>query len=190
MRLAALLLALTGCGGPPLHVEPPPATVRGPQTEAWLTQIRASALPGDWLVIRGYKAADDLVVAATNIPLSHAAVIDVRADEVIESIAEGVRVTPLRDFVDHAHRVLLVRPKWSQGVRPLKALERARAAVGKGYDFSGLVGLSAKDRYYCSELAMYAWQPFMGPNEHVPRVIEPGQMYLWGRVLYDSGSRN
>ncbi len=190
MRIALLALALCGCGGPRLHVEPPADDVRLPQTASWVEHIKAQGQPGDWLVIRGYKAADDLVVLATNLPLSHAAMLDLERDEVIESIAEGVIVTKLHDFLDHAHRVLLIRPRWAAEDRGIKAIERARGAVGKGYDFTGLVGLSSKDRYYCSELCLFAWAPYQEDRDRIPRIIEPGQMYLWGAVLYDSGSRD
>ena len=192
MRFALLSLALGvgACSGTRIHVDRPPDEVRTPQTATWVAAIKAQGQPGDWLVIRGYKAADDLVVAATNMPLSHAAMLDLERDEVIESVAQGVKVAKLHDFVDHAHRVLLIRPRWSEGDRGKGAIERARGAVGKGYDFSGLVGLSAKDRYYCSELCMFAWAPHQVERDRVPRIIEPGQMYLWGRVLYDSGTRD
>ena len=62
---------------------------------------------GDWLVIRGYKKADDFIVAATQMLLSHAAVLDLENLQVIESIASGVKTAELDYFIDHAHRVLL-----------------------------------------------------------------------------------
>ncbi len=190
MRVVLFSALLCACSGTRIHVEPPPDDVRLPQTAAWIDQIKAVGQPGDWLVIRGYKAADDLIVVATNTPLSHAAMLDLERGEVIESVAEGVKVSTLQYFVDHAHRALLIRPRWAEPERGVTAIERARAAVGKGYDFTGLVGLSSKDRYYCSELCMYAWQPFQVERDRIPRLIEPGHMFLWGTVLYDSGTRD
>ena len=161
MRISLAALLLTACGGTRIHVERPADEVRLPQTEAWLADIEREGRSGDWLVIRGYKAADDLIVAATNTPLSHAAMLDLERREVIESVAAGVIVTPLHEFVDHAHRVLLIRPRWAETEGAgAEAIGRARAAVGKGYDFTGLVGLSTDERFYCSELCLFAWQPF------------------------------
>ena len=190
MRAIALAALVCGCSGTRIHVEKPADDVRLPQTDEWVARIKDVGRPGDWLVIRGYKAADDFIVAATNTPLSHAAMLDLERGEVIESVAEGVVVNTLHYFVDHAHRVLLIRPRWADEARGVQAIERARATVGKGYDFTGLVGLSAKERYYCSELCMYAWQPFQVEKDRIPRLIEPGHMFLWGTVLYDSGTRD
>jgi hypothetical protein len=45
-------------------------------------------------------------------------------------------------------------------------------------------------RYYCTELAVDIYKPWHGPEDHLPRLIEPGQLYLWGRILYDSLERD
>lgn len=44
-------------------------------------------------------------------------------------------------------------------------------------------------RYYCTQVALLAYQPDRSgrrPNP-LPKVIAPGQMYHWGRILYDTG---
>ena len=183
-------LVFLGCGGPRSHVEPPPPEIRAAQTDEWMARVQAVGQAGDWLVIRGYKPADDVVVAATNAPLSHAAVLDLDRGEVVEALADGVVVNELRHFLHHAHRVQLIRPRWASAVNGRVALERARGVIGKGYDFSGLVGLSVEDRFYCSELCVYAWTPFKDDSEQIPRIIEPAGMDRWGTILFDSGSRD
>ena len=68
------------------------------------------------------------------------------------------------------------------------ALAKARALVGRPYDFLGLIGLDVPDSFYCSELTLEVYRPFIRPGDVVPRPVEPGQHYFWGRVLYDSGA--
>jgi hypothetical protein len=193
LRCAALCLgALTtaACTGVRAHVEPPPAEVRAPQTAAWLAEVERVGADGDWLVVRGYHPSDDLVVTATNMPLSHAAVLDLGAREVIEAIGSGVQLRELGAFLHDVHRVIVVRPKWWSAERGRAAAAEARTHVGAGYDFLGTVGLGSRSRFYCSELAVHVYRAWHGEEEHLPRVIEPGQMLLWGRVLYDSGPRD
>ncbi len=96
----------------------------------------------------------------------------------------------LEEFVDNAHRVLLIRPKWWTEATGLEAVAQARGALGRKYDFLGTVGLPSKKRFYCSELATWAYTEHHGENEHLPKIIEPGQLYLWGEILFDSGSRD
>ena len=186
-----LTAALLGaCSGVRVTVEPPPEPLHSEQTDAWMTRIAEVAESGDWLVVRGYKATDNLIVAATNMPLSHAAVVDREAGEIIEATAKGVGVVALRDFVHHTHRVLVIRPKWWTPARGQKAVAESRRLVGRPYDFLGVIGAQVDDRYYCSELAVEAYRPWHAENEHLPGVIEPGQMFFWGTILYDSGSRD
>ena len=154
-----------------------------------MERVRSLGRDGDWLVVRGYKATDDLVVVATKMPLSHAAVLDLSGDKVIEAIGSGVQTVPLGYFVDHVHRLILIRPKWSDDETGPEAVRRSQEVVGRKYDFLGTVGLPSKKRFYCSELTTWAYGPH-GEEEHLPKVIEPGQMLLWGRVLFDSGPRD
>ncbi len=185
--LAALLLS--GCGNR-LTVKPPPEPLRTEQTDAWIATVHARAQAGDWLVVRGYKGVDDLVVAATNIPLSHAGVYDPATDQVIEAVGEGVRAVPLRAFAHISHRLLIIRPKWWTPVRGHTAVHTAIGLIGSKYDFMGTVGMGKKTRYYCSELAVQIYEPWHGDAEHLPKVIEPGQMFLWGKIIHDTGPRD
>ncbi len=187
--------ALSGCGpdkhlGPRLRVSPPADEVRNTQTDMWMEQIKAQGKDGYWLVIRGYKEADHLIVTATSTPLSHAAVLDLGNEQVVESVAKGVIRTPLRKFVHNAHRVLLIKPRWWNEDAGAAAAAEAQSLVGSGYDYAGLVGLSSDSRFYCSELAFHVYRKHHSDRDHIPMVIEPGQMYLWGQVLWDSYTRD
>lgn len=169
------------------NVTNPEVTITNPGS---IAPIRAILRHGDWIVTRGIHKSDNVVASVTNMPLSHAAIYDARHDEVIESEANGVHVTPLVEFLAKSQRVLIMRPMWATSPAVAAgAVDRARDLIGKGYNFTGLVGLNMPDRYYCTELAVAAYEPFMldKPDNPIPRIIMPGQMYHWGRILYDSG---
>jgi hypothetical protein len=192
-RLSALLpvlflpLAVFVCAGCAMKpVIDPSATIT--RDEA-IAPIRAALQHGDWLVTRGVHITDNLVATATNTPLSHAVIYDASNDTVIESEAQGVHATPLLELLAKSHRVLVMRPMWATEETREPAVRRARELIGSGYDYTGLVGLGLPDRYYCTELAVAAYEPFMEeqPANPIPRVIKPGQMFHWGRIVYDSG---
>jgi len=183
----AVLLLAPACSRPVL-VAPPPAATRDARDETCLEQLRRLGRDGDWLVIRGYHATDNLVSLLTNTPFSHAAVLDLANQQVLEADGTGIHATPLPAFVAKAHRLLLVRPKWSRDGRNLQAVARARELVGRPYDYVGLVGLNAPDRYYCSELAVAIYRPWVRRDDRVPPIIPPNELYYWGTVLFDTGS--
>lgn len=167
---------------------PPAAGLKSERDAATLAQVRSLGGAGDWLVIRGYHATDNLVASLTNKPLSHAAVLDPEHDQVIEAEAQGIHASPLSEFVAKSHRLLLIRPVWADARTSLAAARRARELVGKQYDFLGLIGFNIPDRYYCSELTLEVYRPYIRREDIVPRPIEPGQLFYWGRILYDSGA--
>jgi len=146
--------------------------------------------PGDWLVIRGYHATDNLVSTLTNAPFSHAAVLDPAQGQVIEAEGSGLHTTSTGDFVKKAQRLMLVRAQWATAPeRQQAAVEKARGLVGRSYDFAGLVGINGKDRYYCSELAVAVFGAHTSRSrDHLPRVIPPDQLHYWGTVVWDSGA--
>ncbi len=181
LGLAALLL----CACAAKVSSDPSATL---QDETFLREVRAVLRTGDWLVSRGVHGTDDFVAGVTNSALSHAAVYDAARDRVIEAEAEGVHATPLPDFLAKSVRVMVLRPAWSTEYTAPLAAARAVSALGKGYDFTGLIGLGLPNRWYCTELAIWAYEPFRSKGGNpIPPVVEPGRMYHWGRVLYDSG---
>lgn len=182
----AIALLLSGCATPTI-VTPPVVDLKAARDLEMLVELRRLGRNGDWLVIRGYHATDHLVSAVTNTPWSHAAVLDMEKDEVIEAEGQGVHATALPEFVAKSHRLLLVRPNWASDKSISEALIKARASVGKGYDFLGLIGISIPDRYYCSELAVAIYKPYIPNSQRIPRPVTPAQLHYWGRILYDSG---
>lgn len=183
------VLASLGCA-PQLIVHPPAEPIRQNQSKEWLSVIQERAQPGDWLVIRGYTPSDNLVVAATNIPLSHVAVLDKEKSRVIEAVGKGVRFVTLSKFIKKSHRLLLIRPMWWSPKKGARAVKRSISKVGRSYDFMGTIGGGNPEEFYCSELAVMVYEPFGREKEHFPTVWEPGQMYLWGTILFDSRPRN
>ena len=189
-RLASLALTLlaTGCAATRFTEQPAAVPVRESRDAETLEAVRRLGRAGDWLVIRGYHLTDDLVASITNKPFSHAAVLDPEHDRVIEAESQGVHFTPLAQFVAKSHRLLLVRPVWSDAASSQAAVEKARAVVGRPYDFLGLIGVGIPDRYYCSGLAVEIYRARIRPTDQVPRPVEPGQLHYWGRILHDSGA--
>lgn len=184
LLLCLLALCLTACAVKP--VVPPEAAL---SPENFAPAIRAHLSHGDWLVTRGVHATDNFVATATNMPFSHAAIYDAEKDEVIESESQGVHTTPFAEFVAKSSRVLVIRPMWRTEGNAKIAVERARSWIGKGYNFTGLVGLDSPDRYYCTQVAMGAYRPFITetPGNPIPKVLSPGRMHHWGRILFDTG---
>ena len=182
-----ILLFIVMSGGCAVRATVDPTDVVG--EDALKSGLRAALRHGDWLVVRGVGAADNMFATITNMPLSHAAIYDAERDEVIESDAEGVHTTSLDEFLARSHRVIVMQPMWATpGNRPA-AVRQARSLIGKGYNFTGIVGLNSPDRYYCTQVAINAYMPFMTqkPQNPIPHIIKPGQMYHWGRIIYDSG---
>lgn len=175
------MLLLSGCAVAPRATAP----VADEYVDRVIAAVRAHAEQGDWLVIRGRHRTDDFVASATNMPLSHAAVLDQERGQVIEAEGIGVHATPLAEFVARSERLLVIRPEWTDRAAP--AVQRARQLIGQRYDYLGLIGVNARDRYYCTELAVSVYDPPRRPGNPIPPVIAPGQLYHWGTIVYDSG---
>jgi permuted papain-like amidase YaeF/Yiix C92 family enzyme len=182
--IAALLLA--ACATPAV-VTRPGADLKSVHDAQVLDEVRRLGRDGDWLVIRGYHATDNMVSVATNTPWSHAAVLDKDHDQVVEAEGKGVHTTPLAEFVAKSHRLMLVRSNWATGKSSAEAVRNARKWVGRPYDFLGLAGLDIPDQYYCSELAVAVYRGAIPSGTYVPRPVTPAQLHYWGRILYDSG---
>ena len=187
--ISILALQLLGCSSSVVH-PPGSKALRQAQSLKIIKKIKSLGHNGDWLVTRGYKAGDKLVTGVTNAPISHVAVLDLDKDQVIEAESKGVHATNLMKFVNKSHRVILIRPVWSVGDAGEAASAKARKLVGKKYDFLGTVGLNIPGAYYCSELAMYVYRKYQSKSDLLPKVIEPGHMYLWGTILFDSRPRH
>ncbi|MDR1125182.1 MAG: hypothetical protein LBM64_03855 [Deltaproteobacteria bacterium] len=173
-----------GCAVKPVI---PPADALDPGEHA--AMLRGILRHGDWLVTRGVHGADNLVATVTRMPLSHASLYDAEDDGVIEADGSGIHRTTLEDLIAKSQRLLVIRPIWSTAESASVAVERARSWIGKGYNFTGLVGLDMPDRYYCTQLCIEAYRPFItvNPDNPIPKVIPPGRMYFWGRILFDTG---
>lgn len=183
--ICILLLILVGCLAHPI-VNRSPEVIHNKQNHIFEHRIKKLAVAGDWIVTRGYDATDVIVANITGIPLSHVGVYDRNNDMVIEAKSGGVRETSLSDFIDNSHRIILIRPKWSTLQTRDKAVENAKALVSKPYDFFGLLGFNSTSRYYCSELAVIIYKEWYKPSDRMPTVIAPGELYLYGTILYDS----
>ncbi len=184
-HILPLLLLLTACSRPIL-VSPPKD--RQARETRMLTEIQRLGQPGDWLVIRGYHATDNLVSALTNAPFSHVAVLDTEKGQVIEAEGKGLHTTPLDEFTRKSQRLMLLRPQWATSLeRQQSAVLKARGLAGRPYDFLGLVGINVPNAYYCSELAVAVYGPHSNRKEHLPPVIPPVEMPYWSTVIWDSG---
>ncbi len=183
------LLFLTSClARPTVQIS---NTARHNEQNALITEsIQDVVRTGDWLVIRGYHATDNLVSNATAIPISHVGVYDSKTDTVIEAEGKGIHETPLSEFVNKSYRLLVIRPRWLTHENSEKVISNARQMVGKNYDFLGTVGFNYPNKYYCSELAISIFKEWYSPKEKFPVVIKPGELYLYGKVLFDSLPRD
>lgn len=159
------------------------------ETASWVAAIRAMAGPGMWLVVRGYHLGDDIIAILSNSPLSHASVLDVERWQAIEAVGKGVVGTAVDRFLRGSHRLQIVEPRGWTAARGAAAVARARGAVGKGYDYLGIVGAPSTEHFYCSELALWSMGIAVdrpGPNH----VIHPRHLDRYGRVLFDSRDRD
>jgi len=186
LPLGILVLAAAGCGFP----VPAPKGVRAARlTDAWVRIVEEHAGNGYWLVVRGTHVGDQVVAAATMASLSHAALYDEERGEVIEAVGGGVVRTPLRDLLAQAHRLLVIRPEDYSPEAGRRAIARARAQVGRPYDWFGTIGAPDDRRYYCTELALAAYRKG-SQLRRAEGIILPAQMADHGEVLFDSGPRS
>ncbi len=187
--ILSVVIVLVGCLARPVVLKP--------YNKEHLVQNRKiaqavsdKAKTGDWLVIRGYHTTDNLVANATNIPISHVGVFDFESQMVIEAEGKGVHTSTLSEFIDKSYRLLIIRPRWRNDANARLAVDNAHKLVGKNYDFLGTVGFNFPSKYYCSELAVLIYKQWHSAKEKFPKVIKPGELYLYGKVLYDSLPRD
>lgn len=158
------------------------------QTRGWQAEILRQGQDGDWLLIRGYNGADDVIAAVGNANFTHVGILDASNAKVIEATRPKVRRVSLREFLERSDRVQLIRPTGANAADGHEALVKAGSRIGAPYDFLGTVGAPSDDRFYCSELA--AWSTGRIVDLQGPRhVLHPAKMSELGTVLYDSESR-
>jgi hypothetical protein len=188
ISLAALAAALFAT----LYPGRPELTPEGEEaervTEEWMRVLAARAHHGYWIVVRGTHPGDQVVAAATAGTLTHAAVLDLEREEVIEASGEGVHRTPMRELVAEAFRLQIIRPREWDERSGRDAVERARTRVGARYDWLGTLGAQMDERFYCTELALDAYRA--RERGWMPAgVVHPRHMRRYGEVVFDSGSR-
>jgi tyrosine-protein phosphatase SIW14 len=174
---------------PGLPVRQPEGPAAEAQTDAWVRIVREKADDGGWLVVRGTGVGDQTVAAVTRATLSHAVVFDRQKEEVIEAVAAGVRVTPLRALLAQAHRLQIIRPPGWTPAAGQAAVARARSHVGQKYDWLGLVGAQDDKRFYCTELAVDCYRG-REAGWKMGAVIFPADMASIGTLTFDSGPRD
>ncbi len=187
LSICALLLVLSGCAVQSV-VPRIDANIAEERNARVVKELQALGHNGDWLVARGYHATDNIVSTLTNMPFSHAAVLDLDANQVIEAESSGVHTTPLAAFVAKSQRIMLVRSVWAHGDSADGAVKKARSLLGRPYDFLGLVGVNIPNEYYCSELAVEIYRSSIRSTDIIPRPVAPGQLHYWGTILFDSGA--
>lgn len=157
-------------------------------TERWLETIHERALTGYWIVVRGTHIGDQVVAAGSAAQLTHAAVFDREADEIIEAHGTGVTVAPLRELIAQAWRVQVVRPRDYSEEEGRNAVARARSRLGSSYDWFGTIGLQQDRSFYCTELCVDAYRA--RERGWMPGgVIHPEHMTRYGELVWDSGGR-
>jgi protein tyrosine phosphatase (PTP) superfamily phosphohydrolase (DUF442 family) len=188
--LLGTFAALPVCGETPgLPVRKPEGRAAEAETDAWVKMVREKGDQGGWLVVRGTHVGDQTVAALTRATLSHAVVFDKQKEEVIEAVSSGVKVTPLRTLLAQAHRLQIIRPPGWTPEAGQAAVARARSRVGAKYDWMGLVAAQDDKRFYCTELAVDAYDGRKA-GWKLGLVIFPADMATLGTLTFDSGPRD
>lgn len=185
----SIIILLSSCVARPV-VTKPDEKRHLLQNQIIMQKILEIAKTGDWLVTRGYHATDHLVSNATGIPISHAAIFNSHSLQVVEAEGNGVHLSELDEFINKSYRVLIIRPRWRSEANAMKAWNNAKKLVGSDYDFLGTIGFDFPHKYYCSELAIHIYSQWFSGKEKFPKVIKPGELYLYGKILYDSLPRD
>ncbi|MGD8812049.1 MAG: YiiX/YebB-like N1pC/P60 family cysteine hydrolase [Thioalkalispiraceae bacterium] len=187
--IICICIVLSGCLVRPVVIKTD-AHLHEEQNTIIQKAIKQVAKTGDWLVIRGYHATDNLVANATGIPISHVGVYNAENKSVIEAEGKGVHLSSFSEFIDKSYRIIVIRPRWKNKTNSMEVWNEAKRLVGRSYDFLGTIGFNYPAKYYCSELAINIYKPWFSGNEKFPDVIKPGELYLYGVILYDSLPRD
>ena len=187
--LAVLLLLLpAACASGSLVVhKPADEATNQAVTALWTRDVRRTAQTGDWILSRSYSKTADFIAGFTaGESLSHASIYDAERGTIIEALQPVVREVPLENLLARNHVVIVVRPTGLTQEQRLASVARARSAVGARFDFTGMLGAGSDDRFYCSELVLWASQL----EGTAGAVVTPSELVHHGEVVYYSGARS
>jgi uncharacterized protein YycO len=187
--LAAVVLLLpAACASGSLVVQKPADEATNQAVTAlWARDVRRTAQTGDWILSRSYSKTADFITSFTaGESLSHASIYDAERGTIIEALQPVVREVPLENLLARNHVVIVVRPTGLTQEQRLASIERARSAVGARFDFTGMLGAGSDDRFYCSELVLWASQL----EGTAGSVVTPAELMQHGEVVYFSGQRS
>jgi uncharacterized protein YycO len=187
LAVLPVLTGLSACTGGSLVVNKPKSPrVNQAVTTLWERDLHRVAQSGDWILSRSYSLVGDVITAATfGESISHASIYDAERRTIIEAIQPVVREVPLAKLLARNRYVVIVRPIGLTREQRLQSVERARATVGTTFDYAGIVGLGRADRFYCSELLVWA-------SRLVAKslIITPSSLFEYGETIYFSGTRD
>lgn len=185
----SLSFATSGCGRSLVAKRPASVDVNAAVTDMWEREIRAVARDGDWILMRSYAMAGDVITLFTSgEDISHSAMYDARTGTIIEGVSPTVKESGLRDVIRHKRHIIVVRPHGLTEAQRRASVLRARSKIGAKYDWGGLIGVDTPEKYYCSEL-LY-WAARVGPRNTRPLVVSPAKLMEYGEVVYWSGRRD
>lgn len=192
LTAALLVLAATfasGCSHSMIVSRPADKQLDAAYTAQFEDDLEATAQDGDMILRRGYAVLSDIITVVTpGVDMSHAGIYDAQTKTVIEAVNGGVKETNLHDYVSGAHRVMIVRPSDLRWTERRAAVEKARSVIGTPFDYAGFLGLEDPDRFYCSELVVWAIDA-RGRGLEVSRLVAPAALLDYGDTIYDSGDR-
>lgn len=189
MKLISILslAALAACGAPSIvHTKPADPALNRAVTAMWARDISRVARDGDWILTRSYSAIGDVIAYGTFGPeISHASIYDAQRGTAIEAVASGVREVPLARLLERNRTAIIVRPYGLDERARRASVLRARSMIGRAFDSAGLFGIDSEERFYCSELVVWA-----SGLDIDALVITPASLVDHGEVIYLSGNRD
>lgn len=192
--LSALVLTFSvlamsaGCSHSLVVARPADKKLDEAYSQLFIEESLRNVQDGDIVLRRGYAVLSDIITFVTVGPsVSHAGIYDATTGTIIESIDGGVSERTLPEYVSGSHRVVIVRPPLPKADKRAAVLQ-ARATIGTPFDYTGFVGIDNPERFYCSELIVWAYRAqergFDGGT-----LVAPGELVAFGDIVYDSGDR-
>jgi hypothetical protein len=183
--LAAFVVAASGCGASVVRTKPQDPVVNHAVTTMWARDIKRVAKDGDWILTRSYSAVGDVIALGTRGPeISHASIYDAERGTAIEAVRPVVHEVPLEELLERNRVAIIVRPHGLTDEQRRAALLRARSVLGRSFDVAGMFGMDNADKFYCSELLVWAAR-----IETDSLVVTPASLVDYGEVIYLSGIR-